>query len=322
MKVWEDITEVPLPLPFELKIIKAYVIRGNKGITIIDTGLKTEDSLRAWDLVQKRDGWCWQDVHQIVLTHYHPDHYGLSGTLQEWSGAPVFISKKDYEQAQLFFGKETKLPEMLADYFYNHGLVDELTSKIPKLLRSYGGWVEPHPTPTFIQEGDIVCFGDREYVVYHTPGHADGHLSFLDQERGWLLGGDFLLPRITPNISLWPGCNTNPLKTYLETLTKMEHLPVKRVFPSHGSVFDTYRERIEQLRSHHDQRLNCMREFLHGEKRATGYDVCKHIFGTSLSIHNLRFALSETLAHLEYMRMEGDLEVEKTEGVNYYSHVN
>lgn len=318
MNKWGDIVEVPLPLPFELKIIKSYVIRGTDGITIIDAGLKTEESIRAWEYVQKRDGWKWQDVKQIVLTHYHPDHYGMAGTLQDWSGAPVLMSEKDHDQAQLFFGRETKLPEMMAEFFQKNGLLDELTCKIPKLLRSYGAWVEPHPIPTFIQEGDHIQLGDRRYHVYHTPGHADGHLSFLDVEREWLLGGDFLLPRITPNISLWPGCNLNPLKTYLKTLNKMQDVPVKRVFPSHGSVFDTYNERIEQLQRHHDQRLALMKDYLLSEEGASGYEVCRHVFGARLSMHNLRFALSETLAHLEYMRINGDLDVQDKHGVLYY----
>lgn len=309
MNKWDEIVEVPLPLPFELKIIKSYVIHGKDGVTIIDAGLKTEDTLRAWELVQERDGWGWKDVQQIVLTHYHPDHYGLAGTIQEWSGAPVLVSEKDYEQADLFFSSASNMPEEMARFFGKHGLDNDLVNKIPKLLRSYSGWVEPHPKPTFIQEGDRIYFGEKEYQVYHTPGHADGHLSFYDAERQWLLGGDFLLPRITPNISLWPKCSTNPLKTYLATLDKMENLPVKKVFPSHGSAFDTYKERIAELRKHHACRLALMKEYLHQEKGATAYAVCKHVFGTNLSMHNLRFALSETLAHLEYLRMKGELEV-------------
>jgi len=316
---WEDITQVTLPLPFALKVIHAYLIKGENGYTIIDAGLHTEDDINTWKKAQEEVGFAWDDVEKIVLTHYHPDHYGLAGQLQEWTGAPVFMSKTDYEQAQLFLGRESDIPEVLADFFRKHGLTDEWTQQIPGHMRSFHKWVEPHPTPTFLKAGSTIRLGDREYEVLHTPGHADGHLSFYDRERQWLIGGDFLLPKISPNISLWPRCNPNPLKTYLTTLADMKALPVKKVFPSHGPVFDHYLERIEALEEHHAIRLERMRQMVETKPGCTAYDVCLEMFGRDLTIHNLRFALSETLAHLEYLRELGVLKADEQEGKVGYS---
>lgn len=311
---WEDIIEVPLPLPFALKIIKAYLIKGSKGYTIIDTGLNTQEDLDTWKQAQTEFGWTWENVEKIVLTHYHPDHYGLAGTLQQWTGAPVYISETDMYQAKLFLGRESDMPETMAEFYWKHGLDEKLANQIPEHLRSFHRWVEPHPEPTFITAGDTIRLGDRDYQIIHTPGHADGHLSFFDPGRGWLIGGDFLLPKISPNISLWPRCNPNPLQTYLRTLDEMKSLPVKKVFPSHGPVFDHYQERIEQLKTHHQDRLQEMKEYLAETGGATSFQVCTHIFGSDLSIHNLRFALSETLAHLEYLRLNDELTRVEQEG--------
>src|SRR5690606_30141549 len=107
MKQWEDIITVQLPLPFALRIINAYLIKGETGYTIIDAGLHCGTDLTAWEQAQEEFKWSWQDVEKIVLTHYHPDHYGLAGLLQEKTGAPVFISKTDYEQAQVFFARDS-----------------------------------------------------------------------------------------------------------------------------------------------------------------------------------------------------------------------
>lgn len=71
MKQWEDIIEVPLPLPFALKIINAYLIKGKTGYTIVDTGLHDEADLARWEQAQKEGNWSWADVEKIVLTHYH-----------------------------------------------------------------------------------------------------------------------------------------------------------------------------------------------------------------------------------------------------------
>lgn len=307
MKQWEDIIEVPLPLPFALKIINAYLIKGKSGYTIVDTGLHYEEGLAKWEMAQKEWNWSWDDVEKIVLTHYHPDHYGLAGQLQQETKAPVYISKTDYEQAQLFFSRESNMPRSMAEFYTKHGLTDEWASQIPGHLRSFHQWVEPHPEPRFIEAGETIRLGDHEYVIYHTPGHADGHLSFYDPKRKILIGGDFLLPKITPNISLWPTCHPNPLQVYIQTLEKMKSVPVNRVFPAHGAPFTRYRERIEELIRHHEERLDTIKKKLKENEHLTAYDICMDLFGTNLTIHNLRFAMAETLAHLEYLRLKNEI---------------
>ncbi|SFS65710.1 MBL fold metallo-hydrolase [Marininema halotolerans] len=310
MNRWDDIYEVSLPLPFALKAIKSYVIRGSNGFTVVDTGLSYEAAHEAWEHARKAIGFDWTDVEKIVLTHYHPDHYGMAGFLQERSQAPVFMSETDYQQAQLFFGRGSEQPDQMASFYGENGLPDEWTTQIPSHLRGFSQWVEPHPNPTFIRAGETIQLGDARYDILHTPGHADGHLSFYDGSRGLLIGGDFLLPKITPNISLWPGCDPNPLDSFLNTLEQMKPLEVKRIFPSHGPVFDHYQQRIEQLIQHHMDRLAEMKNWVMKEP-LTAAEVCFRTFGKNLSVHNLRFALSETLAHLEYLRLNGQVQREK-----------
>src|SRR5690606_41786625 len=99
MNHWEDLTEVPLPLPFPLKIIKAYVIRGSGGYTLIDAGLNCEEDWALWEQTRKEMGWRWDEVEKIVLTHYHPDHYGLAGKLQQVPGAPVLMKSEERREA-------------------------------------------------------------------------------------------------------------------------------------------------------------------------------------------------------------------------------
>lgn len=318
MNRWEDIVEVPLPLPFALKEMKAYACIGQNGISIVDTGLHNEQDLQVWESTLQELGATWNNLDKIVLTHYHPDHYGLAGKIQQLAGGiPVHISQIDFQQAQLFWDRDSKMSQDLASAFRRHGLDERLVAQIPDHLESFIPWVEPHPNPTFLRAGSKIQLGDRTYKVIHTPGHADGHLSFYDPEREWLIGGDFLLPRITPNISMWPNCDKNPLQSYLKTLERMKALPVKRVFSSHGKVFDNYIERIEQIQLHHENRLQLMQDFVEAQGRVSATDVCDYVFGADLSIHNIRFALSETLAHLEYLRSIERVEVERA-GKRYF----
>lgn len=318
MNRWEDIIEVPLPLPFALREIKAYLFQGTNGLSIVDTGLHTDADLQVWEDTLKELNATWSDIDKIVLTHYHPDHFGLAGKIQQLTGgAPVYVSQTDYQQAMLFWDQDSKMPQDMAQFFRRHGLREDLVKQIPEHLNSFHSWVDPFPNPTFLRAGRKIKLGDREYKIMHTPGHADGHLSFYDPEREWLIAGDFVLPRITPNISLWPNCDPNPLETYLNTLDQMKTLPVKRVFSAHGKVFENYAERMNQIMEHHEERLQKMVDFVNTEEKTTGSDVCEYIFGFDLTIHNLRFALSETLAHLEYLRIQERIGFEK-DGKRYY----
>ncbi|SFI87326.1 MBL fold metallo-hydrolase [Thermoflavimicrobium dichotomicum] len=318
MNKWEDIIEVALPLPFPLKIIKAYLIQGKNGYTIVDTGLKTQDSLDVWEKVRSEVGFSWTDVEKIVLTHYHPDHYGMAGTLQEMTQAPVYISETDWKQAMLFFDRKSHLPEHMADFYRKHGLPENWVKQIPDHLKGFHQWVEPHPNVQFLSAGQTIRLGDHVYEIVHTPGHADGHLSFYDAKRQILIGGDAILPKITPNISLWPECHHNPLALYFDTLNKLKEFPVKWVFPSHGPMFDHYQERIAQLEEHHNKRLQTILEFVAEKGKVTTVETCFYMFGQNLSVHNLRFAIAETLAHLEYLRYENQLVQEEQDGKFFY----
>jgi hypothetical protein len=52
---------------------------------------------------------------------------------------------------------------------------------------------------------------------------------------------------------------------------------------------------------------------------ATVYQVCREVFGDRLSLHEIRFAMTETLAHLVYLEKRGELRVSKVDGRYIYS---
>jgi hypothetical protein len=62
-------------------------------------------------------------------------------------------------------------------------------------------------------------------------------------------------------------------------------------------------ERAAELIRHHEERLALMAAHLREPR--TAYEVCTATFGTQLSTHQLRFALSETIAHLVLLEAEG-----------------
>jgi glyoxylase-like metal-dependent hydrolase (beta-lactamase superfamily II) len=171
--------------------------------------------------------------------------------------------------------------------------------------------VSPLPTINhFFVEGEKVQIGRFEYEIVFTPGHSDGMVCFHNKERSVLLSADHILPKITPNISYWHHGNENPLAAFLHSLDKTRKLDAEFVIPSHGKPFYGANERIDELKKHHEERLE---ETLGAITSAsTVYEVCERLFKRPLTIHETRFAVGETLAHLEYLRYAGESRREKS----------
>ncbi|HZG56506.1 MBL fold metallo-hydrolase [Paenibacillus sp.] len=305
----DGIWQVKVPLPFPLLWVNAYVVRGADGaVDIVDPGLRTALAEARWAEAAEAVGFRWRDVRSIVLTHHHPDHYGLAGWMQERSGAPVRLSAAARAQAETLWGEGAwrETAEATLALFARHGYPEAEEPAMREHLGSFLPMVTPHPAPALVEHlayGASVTLGDRSYDALHTPGHAAGHLSFWDASTGRLFCGDHVLPGITPNVSLLPFGDTDPLGTYLASLDEAEPLPVTLAFPGHREPFAHYAERVRAIRAHHDERLARMEAALSAPM--TGYALCRALFGDKLSVHQLRFALAETLAHLAYLERRG-----------------
>jgi len=119
------------------------------------------------------------------------------------------------------------------------------------------------------------------------------------------------------NIGLWPFANPNPLKNFLNSLSKNHRLQDCLALPAHGDPFANVGERANQLKTYHCERLNIIRSV--AARGATAYDVCRRVFGEDLTLHEVRFAMAETLAHLVFLAQRGELQVMRGSGVFIYS---
>ncbi|HWJ02864.1 MAG TPA: MBL fold metallo-hydrolase, partial [Verrucomicrobiae bacterium] len=109
---------------------------------------------------------------------------------------------------------------------------------------------------------------------------------------------------------------------FLQSLKENLKLRCHNVFPAHGQPFDNVAERIEQLQAHHAERLGLMREATANAaamEGATVFEVCKQVFSQELSLHEMRFAMSETYAHLMHMVYQNTMEVREKDGVLYFT---
>jgi glyoxylase-like metal-dependent hydrolase (beta-lactamase superfamily II) len=138
--------------------------------------------------------------------------------------------------------------------------------------------------------------------VLELPGHADGHICLL--RDGVLVAGDHLLGEITPTVGLYPESRPDPLADYLASLERTIELSPSLALPGHGEPVADPVSRAREIIDHHRRRLDEAAAAL-GPVPRTAYDVSVALFGENLDASGRRFALAETLAHLERLVREG-----------------
>ncbi len=317
--VADDIYQVRLPLPFALNHVNCYLLREAHGWTLVDTGLNWGEARDAWQTTFAELGIGFDDIQRVVLTHMHPDHYGLAGWFQAQSGAPVFLSPREAELARHVWVENGWRPDRIESYWRMGGITDEIAEVVSTQTAQLRDATLPHPTHVdLLRAGDEVKMGGRIWRSIHAPGHADGQLIFYDAADRLLLSGDQVLLKITPNIGLWPTTEPDPLARYLASLQELAALDVRLALPGHGRLIGDWRGRIAELQAHHALRLEQTIAAV-GPHGATALEVSRHLFDYDrFSRHEVRFAIAEALAHLEYHVEQGELAAEENDVRIYY----
>lgn len=314
--------QVKVPVPFSLKWVNSYLIPEEQGYTLIDPGLRTDEAIKVWAAVLNRHSLQWKDITRIVLTHQHPDHYGLAGYVQERSGAPVFMTRRAHAYAVNLWGEGSHFSQQLQTLYAEHGMPAAQREAISENLESFVSMVSPQPKVTYFEAGSRMVIGGLSWLLIDAPGHANGQLCFYQKEQQWMLCGDQVLPDISPNVSFVPGENGNPLEAFLNSLEELRQFGVKLAFPGHRDPFTDFVGRIAELKQHHEHRLDKMAAMLAVEPY-TAYGMCMALFGSRLNgnAHQLRFAMSETLAHLVYLEHKARIASVAVDGVYQYSAI-
>jgi len=310
-RVADGVYQLKVPVPIPLRFVSAYMIEGPYGWTLLDTGFDYPDGRAAWEAGAASVGFDLRgDVSRILVSHFHPDHLGAARWLQGLSGAPVYMLGDEIEHSRFIWeddGEDSALVENLVLNGMPPGLAERAGSGMRTDLRLPGKML-----PLRAGEEMPLAWGGAR--VIHAPGHADYQYMLHDEKRGTLFAADHVLLKITPNIGLWPESLPHPLARYLKSLAGMRGMNVDIVLPGHGPVFHDLEGRVDELLSHHEERLEVMyRELESGPK--TPFEVSGAVFRETLTFYERCFALAETLAHLDHLVLEGRAERLEKESV-------
>jgi len=286
------IRRLTFPLPLGIDHVHCYLLPGPDGWTLVDTGLGLPDAESRW-----REALGGVEVARIVVTHFHPDHVGGAHVVHELTGAQVFQGADDYEQCLRVWGSDNWSERMVA-YLQRHGLPDEPAAELRNESRTFAPFIRFARDPEPLRDGDEL----DGWRVLELPGHADGQICL--ERDGVLVAGDHLLGAITPTVGLYPESRPDPLADYQASLRRTIELAPRIALPGHGDPVEDPVARAREILEHHERRLDATAAAIGPEPRSA-YDVSVSLFGQGLDASGRRFALAETLAHLERLVHDG-----------------
>ena len=315
-EVAKDIYTFPVTLPNNpLKALNVYVIKGDDRTVIFDTGFNTEESkadllngLKELDLEPK-------DV-EVVLTHLHSDHVGLVNLFTE-AGSKVYAGKVDGKLINQMTNYEywARLENFIPLYGMEKNEIN--TAENPgykNRLKNPIDFIE-------LKVGEYFNVGDYQFEVLDLSGHTPGHLGFYDADKKIILSADTILDPITPNITFWGFDYPNILNTYVETLKGLKEREIDFALATHRKIITNVNERIDELISHHDERLQEILDAMDSNETYSVRDISANI-SWRIRADNWDefprsqkwFAVGETMAHLHHLANTNRVKMEEKNG--------
>lgn len=311
------IYQLAVPTPYNVGPVNVYLIK-NDPMTLIDVGPATKEANRFVRESLESLGVDIKDIKRIIITHAHPDHYGLVQEIVDSTHATVLIH--DFEVKKAKGGQGQYLA--LLPFLLETGIPTEILNGIVNSRDKVAQVSHKNVEYVGLKGGESIVFDGGELKVMHLPGHSPGHVCLYDPGQKHFFAGDFLLSQITPNPVMEPdpinkGQRLPTLKQYLNGLDYVETLDISMVCPGHGGVFSDYKGVINTGRRHHKRQFDQIMKQLKGQELNT-FQISKKIY-PQLQGWEVFLGLSEIQAHLDFLSGCRKIDCYKKQGVTYYT---
>lgn len=299
-----------LPLPFRLDHVNVYFLEDDDGWYIVDTGIANRECKAVWQALF--DGpLAGLRFKGLIATHHHPDHIGLAGWLCDRLEVPLFTSRTSFLSCLTF----THSPAILeaSDYsrFYaSHGMSPEIAALVSTQGHDYLRMLSMPPhTYRRLAAGQILTIGSRDFEILTGEGHCAEQVMLNCRADRILLAADQVIEKISPNVSVMAfEPHGDPLGDYLASLRMLaaQISPETLVLAGHRLPFRGLQERCADLAAHHEERCLQIHRAVDAAPRSASALV-PILFPKVVVPHELSFAFSEVLAHLNHMVARGEI---------------
>ena len=316
----DDLYWARFELPFRLNHINLYMLDTDDGWVLIDCGINNKHTKEHWDMLLNGP-LSQQRVCKILVTHHHVDHIGFCGSLRNMTGAEAWTSAKEDEHARWLYAHEpVDFAALMVKTYLQYDLPKSAIEEVRHRGSRYREKCSILPPFNLVEEGYQITTKGGIWTARIDKGHSDAHISLMDRDRNLFISIDFLLPRISPNISAdIRDTDDDLLANYFQYLTEMQTLPGDmHIFPGHDWPFIKGNLRAQELIKHHHVRLDQLEEAAKTAPLTVSLamDV---LFGRMFGEHEMYFASGEARAHLNNLSNTGRLDKQVDEnGVDHY----
>jgi glyoxylase-like metal-dependent hydrolase (beta-lactamase superfamily II) len=218
-------------------LVNFYVVAEGSDLTLVDAGLPGH-----WDQLLAALGALGRsphDVRAVLVSHGHPDHFGLAERLRQVADARVWVHALDAP----ILGS----PRQISRWWRpERGLWRYLRSG-PGVLRGPLHLLR-HGALRTQAVGEVRAFEHDQVLdvpgrprVIHVPGHTAGSSAFAFEAQGWLFTGDALVTADTAVGRVGPrvlsGAFTQNSQQALSSLDRLGATDMALVLPGHGEVW-------------------------------------------------------------------------------------
>ena len=328
-QILNGVYQLKVPIPNSpLQATNIYLLQGDKSFTLIDTGWDSKTAFNSLNRQLAEVGVGFRDISQIIVTHAHLDHYGLTEKIKQVSDAKILMHQAEGVVLRSRYAVDKKFLDEVVIWFRLNGVPERMLAAVHGPIRGFGDNAPAQPD-VLLNGEETIASGDFNLKVIWTPGHSPGHICLYEPVRKILFSGDHVLPSITPNVSLPPNAISNPLGDYLKSLLTVQKLAVELVLPGHEDVFRNLSNRVDEIIHHHEKRsAEILEAMKHTEM--TAYQVANLVTWMpeqggvkhdDLAPIAKLAAVSETLAHLKVMSVEKKVITSDHDDIVYYKNI-
>lgn len=300
--------------------VNCYVLEADDGFVLVDCGWDLPDALEALRKGLDELKIPLEALRTLVITHNHPDHYGLAGRLVKLASCGLLMHHLDAVHIQSRYVDMKSLQGEMEGWLRTHGAPTDSLMDMVKGSEAILERVNIATPDIEVNGGERISAGKLEWQVIWTPGHSIGHICLYEPRLKAFLSGDHILNPISPSIGLHAQSMGNPLSDYLSSLEGIRSMDVETVLPAHGDEFTGFRERIDELMAHHEERLTEIVEIISKRGDLSAYGVASHMRWRVESAWDTwapfqrRMATMEALAHLELLVSRANLRRQIADG--------
>ena len=321
LQVADGVWWLRFSMPMALDHINLWLLEDGDGWTVIDCCLNIESARTQWQALFA-GFMADKPVKRVICTHLHPDHVGLAGWICQHFDCELWMAREEFLMCRALVADTGRpAPEVALRFYRAAGFDAEQLESYRARFGGFGAAVAPLPDSyRRLQDGETIRINDKYWQLVKGSGHSPEHMALYCPALKLLISGDQVLPRITPNVSVFP---TEPhgdtLREWLTSNARIrERVPDDvLVLPAHEAPFYGLHVRLTQVIESHERALDGLYQYLAEPRRVV--DCFSALFKRKIDQHSLQLATGETLAHLNCLVGLRLAQCERdAEGVDWY----